>query len=66
MKKNEAKEQMEKAMKAMGEACLTVMKADLCSDDCPFRLYCCKRIDEEPHLWQTWEEFKGEEAKYDD
>lgn len=66
MKKNEAKEQMNKAMKAMGEACLIVMEADLCSDDCPFRLYCCKRIDEEPHLWETWEEFKKKEAEDDD
>lgn len=56
--KNEAKEQMEKAMKAMGEACLAVMKADLCSDDCPFRLYCFQKIDEEPHIWETWDEFK--------
>lgn len=66
MTKDNAIEKMTKAMKAMGEACLVVMEADLCSDDCPFRLYCCKRIDEEPHLWQTWEEFKEEEAKYDD
>ena len=66
MAKDDAIEKMTKAMEAMGEACLAVMKVDLCSDDCPFRLYCCQRIDEEPHLWQTWEEFKEEEAKYDD
>lgn len=55
---NNAKEKMNKAMKAMGEACSAVMEAGLCSDNCPFSLYCCQRIDEEPPFWETLEEFK--------
>ena len=58
-----AKKQMREAMESMGRACLAVMEEDLCSDDCPFRLYCCQKIDEEPHLWETWEDFKKREKE---